>query len=181
MFQSRTMTFALLAFSATFWLTSQVEAQRPWNSRTRVNRIHRFIGVWVSDGYHLNTPGPSVGYYQPWSAHNTSSFSRYQKGDRNGAYGSGNFYGSTTGQDNSIRYFQFSQPNQAPPAPQSRIRYEFIPDPRNEYRKIPAPAAPKPPAPPKFDTSPQRELSKRIQKRDIPSKEEELLDALEIK
>ena len=41
-----------------------------------LNRHHRFAGAFISDGYHKRSPGPDVGYYNPYSAHNSQLHSR---------------------------------------------------------------------------------------------------------
>ena len=81
LYPSLSAVFLLVAIFFLIAGEEKLEAQRPWHSRTRINRYHRFTGNWFSDGYHVATPGPQVNYYQPWSAHNTSQHSPWQKGE----------------------------------------------------------------------------------------------------
>jgi len=41
-----------------------------------INRYHRFMGAFYSDGYHRCSPGPDVSYYNPYSAHNSPLYGR---------------------------------------------------------------------------------------------------------
>lgn len=41
-----------------------------------VQRLNRRLGLWSSAGYHHQTPGPNVGYYNPYNAHNSALVSQ---------------------------------------------------------------------------------------------------------
>ena len=51
-----------------FAMPDQASAQR---GRKGVNQTFRFLGAFHSAGYHYRTPGPCVGYYNPYSRVNT--------------------------------------------------------------------------------------------------------------
>ena len=72
----------LVLSTSGIWLAHSGEAAAQFNSRLSqrtwpagalgaLNRHHRIAGAFFSDGYHKRTPGPNVGYYNPYSAHNS--------------------------------------------------------------------------------------------------------------
>lgn len=62
----------LAVFVAMILLPSQSEAQ----NRRLLQNINRQLGLWQGNGRHWQTPGPAVGYYNPWSAHNSGLVTR---------------------------------------------------------------------------------------------------------
>ena len=65
----RTLVCSALVAAAAFSFSTETFGQRgslSWNQGCRI------LGGGQSAGYHWRTPGPYIGYYNPWSHHNTA-------------------------------------------------------------------------------------------------------------
>ena len=91
-----------------FGFANFAQAQR---GPLRVNQAFRYLGHGQSGGYHWRTPGPCVGYYNPYSQHNSAL---RIGGTPQGAYGY-HLPSSDFGYSNSFDHpSSFGQSNSAP-------------------------------------------------------------------
>ena len=107
----KSLLFVVCIF-ASLTIAESSYAQR---ARVRLNQDFRYLGAFQSAGYQWRNPGPCVGYYNPYSHHNSAlRIGGYPQGAHSymSRYGGGN-YGYTNNFDIPTG---LGQDNSAPPA-----------------------------------------------------------------